>query len=296
MLVSEFSHIPGGKFLFGSNSDYPEEGPVREVEVDDFLISQTTVTNGEFLRFVEDAGYITQAEKDLDPRMYPSVDPNMLAPGSAVFKKTKKPVSLDDTNLWWRWVPGANWRHPLGPNTSCRDDHPVVHVCYEDASAYAGWAGARLPTEIEWERAARSGAESDPYPWGRDTAPGGEERMNRWVGSFPWRWHRTALRPKSPGTVAVKTFPPTDWGLYEMCGNVWEWTSSFYTKDHSAPCCGVEKSRNPESGIPRKALRGGSFLCADNYCRRFRVSARIPQDIESATNHIGFRITKDSPA
>lgn len=291
-----FSLIPGGTFLFGSDKDYNEEKPVKEVEVSDFYLGKTTVTNKEFARFVEETGHVTVAEKMPDPLMYPGADPSLLVPGSAVFRKTKGPVSLDDPNQWWRWIPGANWKNPKGPGSKNKENHPVVHVAYQDASAFAAWAGGRLPTEKEWERAARGGLEGQPFHWGDDIKPGGKEIINRWVGAFPFRWAKTDLKPTSPGTVPVKTFPPSEWGLYEILGNVWEWTSSFYTGDHSDPCCGpdgADKSRNPDSGIPRKTLRGGSFLCADNYCRRFRVSARIPQDIESSTNHIGFRIARD---
>jgi sulfatase modifying factor 1 len=296
--VNEFIEILGGKFIYGSNNNYPEERPSKEVEVDSFLLSETTVTNAQFENFVNQTGYITVAEKTPDPIMYPNIDPNLLKPGAVVFKKTKKPVPLNNPGLWWSWVEGANWRHPLGPNSNIEKkmDHPVVQVAYQDAVAYASWAGGRLPTEKEWERAARGPYIGLDYPYPEGYKVDNKEVINRWLGQFPNQWNKTTGRPSVPGTVAVKTFPATEWGLYEICGNVWEWTSSFYVGDHSQTCCGpdtVNKSRNPQSGVPRKTLRGGSFLCAENYCRRFRVSARIPQDIESATCHIGFRVAKD---
>jgi formylglycine-generating enzyme required for sulfatase activity len=297
--VTNFVKIPGGKFIYGSDNNYPEESPSKEVEVGSFFLSETTVTNAQFEEFVQETGYITVAEKVPDPMMYPGVDPSLLKPGAAVFKRTKKPVDFKDPNLWWHWIEGANWRHPLGPNSNIEKklNHPVVQVAYEDAVAYASWVGGRLPTEKEWERAARGLYAGLDYPYQAGYKIDKVEVLNRWLGQFPYQWNKTPGRPSAPGTCPVKTFPATDWGLYEICGNVWEWTSSFYSQNHAQECCGsaaIERSRNPQSGIPRKALRGGSFLCAENYCRRFRVSARIPQDIESATCHIGFRVAKDS--
>ena len=294
--------IPGGSYQMGSERHYPEEKPAGPVSVDGFWMDETTVTNAQYAEFVAATGYVTTAEKSPDPAMYPGADPAMLVPGSIVFKQQRAPVDMSNPMLWWAWVPGASWKHPLGPNSTVEKkmDHPVTQVSYEDADAYARWAGKRLPTEAEWERAGRGGIEDADYAWGDELSPGGEEAMNRWVGDFPWKFRPTKKSARKPGTVPVRTYDANPFGLYEITGNTWEWTESWFIDHHdepSKPCCApenprgpsVDDSRDPASGIPRKVLKGGSFLCAENYCSRYRPSSRIPESIESATCHISFR-------
>lgn len=279
--MHEFIEIPGGDFPFGSDDYYEEEKPRRRISVEPFRLSATAVTNAQFALFVEETGYQTVAEEKVDQKLYPKANPS---PGSAVFRKSKKAVPLDNPGLWWRWIEGASWRHPEGPHSQAKPDHPVVQIAYRDALCYADWAGARLPSEQEWERAARGPMENCDY------SGVSAKEINRWVGKFPYSWKHTPGRPRRPGTCSVRTFPSSPWGLYEMCGNVWEWTSSLCPKDSQSSCCDTsEASRFQKERI----LRGGSFLCADNYCRRYRVSARIPQSEDSPTNHIGFRIARD---
>ena len=295
--------VPYGTFLMGSNRFYPEEGPAHEVTVDGFWMDRYTVTNAQFQCFVEATGYITVAERPLNPQDYPGALPELLVPGSAVFRQPSHPVNLNDYHNWWEYVPGANWRHPEGSGSSLegRERHPVVHVAYEDAEAYAMWAGRTLPTEAQWERAARGGLEGATYTWGNTFAPGGRQMANVWLGMFPWR----NLRPDGKvGPLPVGSFPPNGYGLYDMAGNVWEWTTDWYWARHPArakePCCipvnprGASREESldqtlPRAGIPRKVLKGGSFLCADNYCLRYRPAARSPETIETSTCHIGFR-------
>ena len=294
--------IPGGRFSMGSDRQYPEEKPAGPVSVDGFWMDETAVTNAQFAEFVAATGYVTVAEKAPDPAMYPGADPAMLVPGSITFQQQRGPVDLSNAMLWWAWTPGASWKHPLGPRSTVEKklDHPVTQVSYEDADAYSRWAGKRLPTEAQWERAGRGGIEDADYAWGDELSPGGVEVMNRWVGEFPWKFRPQPKTARRPGTVAVRSFAPNPYGLYEVTGNTWEWTESWFVDHHSEPtkpCCapenprgpGVDASRDPMSGIPRKVLKGGSFLCAENYCSRYRPSARIPESIESATCHISFR-------
>lgn len=294
--------IPGGSYTMGSADHYPEEGPVRTVTVGGFWMDETAVTNREYARFVEETGYITVAERAPDPAMYPGADPAMLVPGSLTFRQPPRRVNLDDPLQWWRWTPGASWRHPGGPGSGIdgREDHPVVHVCFADAEAYANWAGKRLPTEEQWERAGRGGIEGAEFAWGDLLAPDGREQTNRWIGEFPWKYRPRPGGSRRPGTVPVRSYPSNQFGLYEITGNAWEWTSSWFSDRHPEPgssCCSVAASRaagpsaspDPISGIPRKVLKGGSFLCAENYCMRYRPAARIPESVESATCHISFR-------
>lgn len=296
--------IPGGEFLMGSDRHYPEEAPVSTAAIDGFWLAETPVTVAQFRKFVEDTGYETVAERVPDPAMYPGADPAMLVPGSLVFARPDGPVPLEDPSAWWRWCPGASWRSPWGPGSDLvdKDEHPVTHVSWEDASAYAGWAGVRLPTEAEWERAARAGLDGAEFPWGDELSPGGHEAMNRWVGEFPWDWHRGIHQSDRPDTVPVKSFEPNGYGLFGVTGNVWELTSTWFTPGGAvaADCCGsagdpgkLEASREPGSGIPRKVMKGGSFLCAENYCSRYRPASRIPQTVESGTCHAGFRCAHD---
>ncbi len=296
--------IPGGTFLMGSNlPDYREEWPPHEVTVDGFWMDEHTVTVAEFRRFVKDSDYVTVAERPLDPAYYPGVDPAALVPGSMVFRKTTGPVDLRAMSNWWRYVPGADWMHPAGPgsNTNGLDRHPVVHVAWEDVGAYAAWAGKELPTEAEWEFAARGGLEGAIYTWGEEFAPGGRMMANTWQGEFPWQ---NLLQDKHEGTAPVGSFRANGYGLFDMAGNVWEWTSDFYTQDHEGEfhsCCSPENPRvlSPDSSydttnpggahIPRRVIKGGSHLCAPNYCLRYRPAARQPQMVETGMAHIGFR-------
>lgn len=293
--------IPGGCFRMGSDRHYPEEGPVHRVEVDGFWIDRHPVTNARFARFVRETGYVTVAERPLDPADFPGAPAENLLPGSLVFTPTSGPVDLRHINQWWTWTPGASWRRSEGPASTLkgRDDHPVVHVADEDARAYAAWAGRELPTEAQWERAARGGLDGATYAWGDEPERPDERRANFWHGDFPWR--------PDPGygtTTAVGRFPANGYGLFDTVGNVWEWTADWYGDRHpddaQHACC---VPRNPRGGnegasldpaqpqftIPRKVIKGGSFLCADSYCRRYRPAARRPQMVDTGTSHIGFR-------
>jgi formylglycine-generating enzyme required for sulfatase activity len=293
--------VPGGTFLMGSQDFYPEEQPVHEVTVDGFWMDRHTVTNADFRRFVEATGYVTVAERPIDPAAYPGAQPDKLVPGALVFRMAKGPVDLHDFYNWWTWVPGASWRHPWGPGstTRWRDRHPVVQVAYEDVEAYAAWAGKSLPTEAEWELAARGGLDGARFVWGDDFTPNGKVMANTWHGEFPWQ----NLRGR-PDSAPVESFPANGYGLYEMAGNVWEWTSDWYAPRHEADphkaCCTPVNPRGAsidgsydecqaEVHIPRKVLKGGSFLCAPNYCLRYRPAARQAQMIDTAMVHLGFR-------
>jgi formylglycine-generating enzyme len=296
--------IPGGTFLMGSCDFYPEEGPVHEVSVDGFWMDRHTVTNEQFARFVEATGYITVAEAPLNPADYPGAPKENLVPGALVFHKSSGPVDLKDYRNWWVWTPGTSWRYPQGPDSSIDAilQHPVVHIAYEDAEAYARWAGRELPTEAEWERAARGGLEGKKFTWGDEHFPDGKAMANSWQGEFPWQ---NQLVDGFEGTSPVGSFPANGYGLFDMAGNVWEWTSDWYVHEHAkevAPgCCGpavnprIESSqksfdpRQPAIRIPRKVVKGGSHICAPNYCLRYRPAARQPQMIDTGMSHIGFR-------
>ncbi len=290
----------------GSASHYPEEAPVHKVAVDGFWIRTTAVTNREFAEFVQSSGYVTVAERPLDPKDYPGAPVENLVPGSLVFTMTSGPVDLTHINLWWTWTPGACWHHPEGPLSSIdgRSDHPVVQVAHEDAAAFAEWAGESLPTEAEWEYAARGGHEGRPFIWGDVAVPDGEYLANFWQGDFPYR---NSEADGFARTAPVGSFPSNDFGLFDMVGNVWEWTDDWYADHHPAdagkPCCvpanprgpSVEASYDPaqpQFAIPRKVVKGGSFLCADNYCQRYRPAARRPQMIDTGMSHMGFRTVK----
>ena len=303
--------IPAGRFRMGAEQFYPEETPVREVEMDGFAIDRAPVTVREFARFVAETGYVTLAERAPDPADYPEADPSLLVAGSAVFHPTVGPVSLDDPGQWWSYVPGANWRHPWGPSSdnSARQDHPVTQIAYEDADAYANWAGKELPTEAEWEYAARGGLDGAIFAWGDEMHPDGELMANFWQGEFPWR--NTGAKGWR-GTTPVGLFPPNAYDLYDVTGNVWEWTSDYYAPRGespavpASPCCGVPQNprvQTPEAsydvgnagaGIPRRTLKGGSHLCAPSYCLRYRPAARQPEPVDTSTSHLGFRCVKRS--
>jgi len=299
--------LPGGTFLMGSVDFYPEERPVHEVTVGRFWIDEQTVTVADFRRFVKETGYVTVAERPLAESDYPDADPDLLVPGSLVFRKTTGPVALDDYSNWWHWVPGAQWRHPEGPSSTLegRDRHPVTHVAWEDVSAFARWVGKDLPTEAEWEFAARGGLHGKTYTWGDEFAPRGQMMANTWQGEFPWQ---NLKLDKFEGTSPVKSFPPNGYGLYDMAGNVWEWTSDYYTSSHPTQvihaCCGPAQPRlnprvespeqsynrgQPDERFPRRVIKGGSHLCAPNYCLRYRPAARQAQTIETSMAHLGFR-------
>ncbi|MEL7187732.1 MAG: formylglycine-generating enzyme family protein [Pseudomonadota bacterium] len=296
--------IPPGQFPMGSMDFYPEEQPVRTVKLDGFWIDAAPVTRRDFEVFVEETGYVTVAEKDLDARDYPGVNSSDLAAGSLVFTPTKGPVEFDRPDAWWRFVKGACWRRPDGAD-STDASLPVVQVAYEDAEAYASWAGKSLPTEAEWEYAAHGGAPYTTYAWGEEPLVDGQVMANTWEGTFPWR-NQSRFRTTSP----VASFPANNYGLFDMIGNVWEWTDDWWSPDHKPnagdPCCGPANTRAsaeanshdpalPEIGIPQKVLKGGSHLCSSEYCLRYRPAARIPQMIDSGTSHIGFRCVHRQP-
>jgi len=294
--------VRGGTFLMGSNDHYPEERPVHAVAVEGFWMDKYAVTNEQFSRFVRTTGHVTSAERAPNPKEYPGAKAELLRPASVVFRKPSRRVDLGNHYDWWSYIEGADWRHPEGPRSSLegRAQHPVVHLAYEDAQAYAKWAGKELPTEAEWEFAARGGLEGATYAWGNEFAPGGKQMANTWQGEFPWS---NLLTDGYEGTAPVGQFPANGYGLFDMIGNVWEWTADWYTAQHTSamPCCA---SFNPQGGereasydprvrnvrIPRKVIKGGSFLCAPNYCRRYRPAARMAQPIDTSTCHVGIRL------
>ncbi len=286
----------------GSEDFYPEEAPLRTVSVDGFWMDEHPVTVAQFRRFIKATGYVTMAEKTPDPADYPDADSDLLVPGSLVFTPPPGPVDLRDFQNWWAWVPGADWRHPEGPGSTLDglDRHPVTQVAYDDAAAYAAWAGKELPTEAEWERAARGGLEGAIYPWGNEFQPRGRTMANTWQGEFPWQ---NLVSDRYERTSPIKSFPPNSYGLYDVAGNVWEWTSDFFTTHQTATdkaCCVPHNPRvttydhavaagQPGEHLPRKVIKGGSHLCAPNYCLRYRPAARQSETVDTSTTHIGFR-------
>ncbi len=275
--------LDGGRFRMGSAEHYREEAPVREVEVGGFWIDRTPVTNRDFARFVAETGYATLAERTPAAADYPGADPALLVPGSAVFTPPGRPVSLADERAWWRYVPGACWRVPAGPEgPAAAPLHPVVHVALEDAQAYAGWAGKELPTEAEWEFAARGGLDGAPYAWGDELQPEGAWLANVWQGPFP---HRDTAEDGFAGTSPVGAYPPNGYGLVDMIGNVWEWTSTPGATAAPASCCVPA----PPAAAATHVIKGGSYLCAPSYCARYRPAARQLLTPDSATGHLGFR-------
>ena len=293
--------VAGGQFQMGSDHHYPEEAPAHEVSVNGFWIERCPVTNAEFARFVAETGYVTLAERPANPADYPGAIPELLVPSSVVFAQPVRHVDLRNPFNWWTYVAGANWRHPRGPKSSIveLDEHPVVHVAFEDAEAYARWAHKALPTEAEWEFAARGGLEGAEYVWGDELTPQGKHMANTWQGQFP---SQQLSEDGYEWTSPVGAFPANGYGLHDMAGNVWEWTSDWYL-EHSRlelSCCGLHDPRGgapqqsydprmPQVRIPRKVMKGGSFLCAPNYCRRYRPAARMPQPVDTSTCHLGFR-------
>ncbi len=306
MNSADMIDVPAGRFRMGSDEFYPEERPVRQVELDGFAIQRAPVTVAQFARFAEATGYVTLAERPPDPADYPDADPSLLVPGSVVFHPTPGPVPLHDPTRWWTYVPGASWHHPWGPDSdnSGRENHPVNHVAFEDAEAYATWAGQALPSEAEWEYAARGGLDGAVFAWGDEQHPGGELMANFWQGEFPWR--NTGAK-QWRGTSPVGLFAPNGYGLYDATGNVWEWTTDYYSPRGAgsdspvSPCCALPANPRVETAdasydtglpgahIPRRVIKGGSHLCAPSYCLRYRPAARQPEAIDTSTSHIGFR-------
>ena len=292
--------IPAGMFLMGSDHHYPEERPAHNVHVDGFWMDPSPITNTQFQRFIEETGYVTLAERPPDPTDFPGVPPDVLVPGSLVFQQPAGPVPLAHYGVWWAYVPGACWHHPEGPHSTLagREDHPVVHIAFEDAQAYATWAGKELPTEAEWEYAARGGLDGIVFAWGNEELPQGRPMANTWQGAFPWQ---NLAVDGYERTSPVAVFPPNGYGLWDMTGNVWEWTSDPFTGRHAEPsgkaCC---TPRSPRVDRPpaelgggevrgQRVIKGGSHLCAPNYCFRYRPSARQGQEVDSSTSHVGFR-------
>jgi formylglycine-generating enzyme required for sulfatase activity len=294
----------------GSDKHYPEERPVHRVMVDGFWIDRYPVTNERFAQFVEATGHQTVAERPPNPQDYPSALPESLVIGSLVFVQPTAPVDTHDITQWWKYVRGADWRHPYGADSTLDGlaRHPVVHVTFADADAFAAWEGKALPTEAEWEYAARGGLDGAAYAWGDDFLPGDRYLANTWQGEFPWQHHSKDGHER---TSPVGAFPPNGYGLYDVIGNTWEWTTDWYVPRHPAEpikaCCIPRNPRGPRADesydphhprltIPRKVLKGGSHLCAPNYCRRYRPAARYPQPIDTSTSHVGFRCIVRPPA
>lgn len=316
--------IPGGEFTMGSDADYAKanEHPAHRVKVSPFLIDKHAVTNAEFGKFVEATGYKTVAERPVDreelkkqaPPGTPKPQEEMLKPGSLVFHPTDGPVDLRDMSNWWTWTTGADWRHPEGPesNLDGRENHPVVQVAWEDAMAYAKWAGKRLPTEAEWEFAARGGLEGKRYAWGDEELVDGKYQANRWTGDFPYR---NTKADGFAGTAPVGSFPPNGYGLFDMGGNVWNWCADIYhggshrDQGASGVCCdpkgpSADSVETPLPGDPsppevpgavRRVIKGGSFLCSPSYCESYRPSARRGTPPDTGSSHVGFRCAKDAP-
>jgi formylglycine-generating enzyme required for sulfatase activity len=305
--------IPGGEFSMGSDAsadalcEVPgvtrDAQPIHRVHVDAFWMDATEVTNADFAAFVKATGYVTVAERAPSRQDFPGVATEALVPGSSVFTPPPAPVPLSNALAWWRYVPGASWRHPAGPGSDLRgrDKHPVVHVAYADAEAYATWAGKRLPTEAEWEFAARGGAAGKLYAWGDELKPGGRHRANIHEGTFPTS---DSGEDGFAGVAPVAQYPPNPYGLYDIGGNVWEWVSDWYRPEYYATLAaagGVARNpRGPDSSFDpaepdarKRVHRGGSFLCTDQYCTRYMVGTRGKGEISTGTNHLGFRLVKD---
>jgi sulfatase modifying factor 1 len=297
---SKMAWIKGGRFLMGSNDpEFPDAKPVHKVTVNSFWMDEHEVTNSEFAKFVKATGYVTIAERPLDPKDYPGVSPDKLVIGSAVFRPPTQDVSLDDPMQWWQYVPSANWYQPFGPSKkiTAKSNEPVVQICYDDAIAYAKWAGKRLPTEAEWEYAAQAGKGNQKYYWGNELKPGGKWMANIFEGKFP---NKNSLEDRFEFLAPVKSFPPNAFGLYDMEGNVWEWCNDYYRPDYYSQSPednpkGPSNSYDPdEPNTIKRVQRGGSFLCSDQYCIRYKAGSRGKGEVKSASNNLGFRCVKDS--
>lgn len=285
------AHIRGGSFSMGSDRYYPEERPAHIRSVGEFWIDIEAVSNACFRRFVEETGHVTSAERPLTEQEAQGLPEELRGAGSLVFRPTDGPVALDDVSRWWQFVPGACWHSPEGPGSTIdgREDHPVVHVSAYDAVSYARWIGKALPTEAEWEYAALGGTADGrtDWPWGNALEPGGRQMANTWQGEFPWRPRR------SPTTMPVRSFAPNGYGIYNMIGNVWEWTADAFKTSHEVPgqksCCSMRRPATAAHVRPHLVMKGGSYLCAPSYCQRYRPAARTPQDASATTGHVGFR-------
>jgi formylglycine-generating enzyme required for sulfatase activity len=292
--------LPGGVFTMGSDLHYPEEKPAHKVRVHPFRIDRYAVTNRQFAAFVAATGHVTAAETPADPADYPGADPALLVPSSVVLVPPRGVVDKGNLHNWWRYVAGADWRHPRGPGSSLAglDEHPVVHIAFADAQAYARWTGKELPTEAEWEYASKGGNDDAEFAWGDELVPGGRYMANTWQGEFPWE----NLQLDGYGfTAPVGSFPANGYGLYDMIGNVWEWTIDWY-QEHARiekTCCTLDNPRGGEQNasidpgdaarIARRVTKGGSYACAPSYCRRYRPAARMAQPVDTSTGHVGFR-------
>lgn len=304
-ITAEMIRVPGGSYLMGSDRHYAEEAPAHRVTVDPFWIDATPVTNAQFRAFVQATGYVTWAEIPPDAKDYPGAKPGMLKAGGLVFTPPRHAVDLKDWRQWWSFTFGAQWRRPYGKGSHVGglDDHPVVQIAFQDAEAYAAWAGKKLPTEAEWEFAARGGLEAAEFAWGDEFTPGGRHMANTWQGAFP---HENLKTDGWARTSPVESYPPNSYGIHDMIGNVWEWTTDWYATRHQADatkaCCipanprGASREQshhaNDPLAIPRKVLKGGSHLCAPVYCRRYRPAARHAEPIDTSTSHLGFRCIK----
>ncbi len=290
--------IPAGKFTMGSNDGQTDELPLHDIKIDGFWMDQTEVTNEQFGRFVDATKYVTVAERLPNPNDFPDAPIENLRAGSVVFTPPSRVDSLEDSLQWWTYMPGANWRHPEGPKSTIagREKHPVVHVCWDDAAAYAKWAGKRLPTEAEWEYAARGGLNHAPFMWGRDKLPEGKWMANIWQGGFPGE---NTAEDRFVSTAPVGSFPANGYHLFDMAGNVWEWCADLYHPDYYSKSPrenpqGPETSHDPnEPGIAKRVTRGGSFMCSDMYCKGYRPSARMKTSPDTGLANTGFRCAAD---
>lgn len=288
---ADMVRVEGGSFTRGSAGFYPEEGPAGEIEVGGFWIDRFEVTNARFAEFVDQTGYVTVAERQPNPEDFPGIDPALLQPGSVVFIMPTDEAG--EFTQWWRFVTGANWREPVGPGSSIEgmENHPVVHVTYQDARAFAEWLGHDLPTEAQWEYAARGGLDKAVFAWGDEYLVGGEHQANTWQGLFPVA---NSTEDRFQDTAPVGCFPANGYGLYDMIGNVWEWVGDWYYPTHEQQKSVDEKGYDPrQPGVPVKVIKGGSYLCAENYCRRYRPAARHAQEATLGAAHIGFRTVKN---
>lgn len=304
--------VDGGSFMMGGDNKQaaPDEFPKHKVTVDGFWIDKTEVTNAQFAAFVKATKYITTAEKKPDwqqlkkqlPPNTPKPDESLLVPASLVFSPTDHPVSLADYSQWWIWQKGANWKHPQGPksNLTGKENYPVVQISYGDALAYCKWAGKRLPTEAEWEFAARGGLQNKIYPWGNEPVNSGKPKANSWQGNFPYK---NTIADHFYNTAPVKSFTPNGYQLYDMAGNVWEWCADYYDSNYYASISknnsvknplGPKKPYDPDEPLAfKRVVRGGSFLCNDNYCSGYRVARRMKTSEDSGMEHLGFRCVQD---
>jgi formylglycine-generating enzyme len=292
--TNEMVWVPAGSFWMGSEGGHPDELPVHQVSVDGFWMDKTEVTNEQFEEFVRETRYVTIAEKKPDPKDFPGVPAENLVAGAVVFSPPPGDVPLENHFVWWKYMPGANWRHPEGPDSNLkgREKHPVVHACWYDAVAYSRWAGKRLPTEAEWEYASRGGLDRQPYSWGQEQVPQGQWHANIWQGRFP---NENTMGDRFRGTAPIAQFPANGYGLFDIAGNVWEWCEDWYRPDYYAKSLprnprGPDDSFDPnEPGTPKKIMRGGSFLCSDLYCTGYRPSARMKSSPDTGLSHTGFR-------